>query len=252
MLQAIYTAVTGMKTQQENIAVIGNNMANINTVSFKSSRTDFADALYSQLKRSVESGDYQQRGAGVLFGASQRILMQGESLGTANPMDFMIDGPGYFTLAGTDGEPLYTRNGAFRVSVVDGAGFLVTADGYYVLGSDNRPVQVPDGSAEFSVDEAGNLSQNGVRFASLKISEFPNPAGLIDAGSNKYLASDASGQATAAGQMSVVRQGWLEGSNVDMSAEMVRLIRSQRAFSVLGSAIRTADEMEQQANSMMK
>lgn len=250
MLQSMYTALSGMRAQQNNMDIIGNNVANINTVSFKGARTDFADALYSQMNKPLESGTYLQQGSGLTVAAVQRDMLQGTTINTGNTLDFMVDGPGYFSLAGPGGQQYYSRDGSFKVSVENGAGYLVTAEGYRVLGTNNQPIKIAGGTSALTADSAGTLSMNGVPFAALKITAFTNPSGLTDVGGNKYVASAASGAVAPGGQ--AVRQGWLEGSNVDLAIEMSRLIRAQKAFSVLGTAVKTADEMESLANNISK
>jgi flagellar basal-body rod protein FlgG len=249
MMQSIYTALSGMSAQQYTMDVIGDNLANINTMAFKSGRADFADALYEQMQKPVGAGNYLQKGSGVLVNAVQRDNSMGEYVSTGSPLDFMLDGSGYFAVQGPQGA-CYTRDGSFKVSVKNGTNYLVTPDGDYVLGADNKPITVPGNADQISCDNKGNLSLGGTQFASLKIVSFANPSGLADMGSSKFLPTAASGAVTASTAM--VRQGWEEGSNVNMAAEMARLLVAQRAYSVLGNAVRTADEMDSEANSMSK
>jgi flagellar basal-body rod protein FlgG len=251
MIQSLYTAFAGMMSQQYNIDTIGNNIANINTTSFKGARVDFADALYQQMKKPIQSGTYLQQGSGMSVGAVQHNATAGVSEMTGNPADFMLNGPGYFTLQGANGQTFFTRDGSFKVSMENGKGYLVTAEGYSVLGADNKRIQIPGDANAVKADRAGNLTLDGKTFASLKITTFPNPSGLLNAGGNKYSYTVAAG-AAAQGTGTTVQQGWLEGSNVDLAEEMSRLMRAQKAYSVLGTAIRTADEMESLANSMAK
>lgn len=251
MLQSLYAALSGMTAQQNNIDTVANNIANINTAGFKSSRTEFADALYAQITRPVEAGAYLQNGSGARTGGTVRIMDPGTPVSTGLPLDFMLDGAGYFTLQGAQGQLYFTRDGSFKVSDEAGGSYLVSAEGYSVLGADNRRIRIPGDSSAVTADGAGNLYMNGAMFSSLKLTSFANPAGLASAGGNKYVATQASG-AAAAGGGTTVRQGALEWSNVDMAGEMARLMQAQRAYSVLGSVIRTADDMESQANNMSK
>jgi flagellar basal-body rod protein FlgG len=250
MLQALYNALSGMRGEQYNIDTIGNNVANINTVAFKGSRVDFADALYVQMNRPLEAGTYLQQGSGMLVNAIQRDMTTGMSMVTGIPTDFMLQGDGYFAIQGQQGA-CYTRDGSFKVSMENGSGYLVTAEGYYVLDTNNQRIKIPGNASAITSDISGNLYLNNNKFATLKVCTFPNPEGLLDAGGNKVLASAASGAAKVDTQP-MVMQGWLEGSNVDMATEMSRLLVAQRAYSVLGTAIRTADDMESLANSMYK
>lgn len=250
MIQSLYTAISGLRAEQTNIDTIANNVANINTAGFKSSRADFEDILYSLMKKPIESGDYLQSGNGANVGGIVKDLETGTTLNTGLPLDFMLDGDGYFTLQGTGGQLYFTRDGSFKVSVQNGTNYLVNAEGFYVLGANNQRIAIPGSAADVSADSAGTLSVNKAAFAALKITKFANPSGLAAAGGNRFVATDASGAATAGAGETAVRQGTLEGSNVDLALELTRLIRAQRAFSALGSAFRTADEMESQANTM--
>lgn len=249
MMQSVYMALSGMSAQQYAMDIIGNNLANINTMAYKSGRADFADALYQQMQRPVGAGNYLQKGSGVLVNAVQRDNSMGEYVSTGSPLDFMIDGAGYFAVQGPQGV-CYTRDGSCQVSVKNGTNYLVTSSGDYVLGTDNKPIAVPGDAEQVSCDSSGNLSLGGVRFASLKTVSFANPSGLSDAGANTYVPTAASGAATPAA--ATVRQGWQEGSNVNMAAEMARLLIAQRGYSILGDAIKTADEMDAGANSMSR
>jgi flagellar basal-body rod protein FlgG len=247
MLQAIYSALSGLLSEQYSIDVIGNNVANINTTAFKSGRADFADMYYQAMKRPREAGDYLRMGSGMHVGAVQHDLTTGAYVMTGNPLDFMLDGPGYFAVRGPQGV-LYTRDGSFKVSAEAGGNYLVTAEGYRVLGTNGLPVAIPADISQVSADSAGNLYYGAAPFAALRIVSFPNPEGLMDAGGNKLTQTVASGAPGASA--AILRQGWLEGSNVDLAGEMTRLMSAQKAYAVLGTAIRTADDMEAKANSM--
>lgn len=250
MLQALYNALSGMRAEQYNIDTIGNNVANINTVAYKSSRVDFADALYEQMRQTKEAGGYLQNGSGTYANAVQKDMSAGTSEPTGITTDFMLQGDGYFTVQGPAGV-CYTRDGSFKVAVQNGTGYLVTADGSYVLDASNQRIRIPGDASAITADTAGGLYMNGRKFATMKICTFPNPQGLMSAGNNKLTPTVASGAARAAAQP-MVTQGWLEGSNVDIASEMTRLLVAQRAYSVLGTAVKTADEMESLANSMYK
>lgn len=249
MIQAIHTAAAGLSAQQTNIDTIGNNIANISTTSFKSSRVSFADALYEQMKKPLEAGDYLQQGNGSLPFAI-RLNTQGIPVSTGSALDFMLSGGGYFAVAGPQGE-LYTRDGSFAAAAYGGSTYLVTAEGYPVLNAQNQAVEITGDISQLSVDGEGNVRVGNAPMGRLKIVEFTNPEGLLSEGNSKFAATEASGAAGAAAD-TTVRQGALEGSNVNLAVELTRLMRAQRAFAVLGSAIRTADEMEQLSNAVSK
>ena len=245
MIQSLYTAATAMASQQFNIDTIANNISNINTNGYKSNRADFADALYAQMDRTIQSQANQLRGHGMLIGAVQRINSAGVAIYSGSLMDMMISGDGYFTVEDAKGNRFFTRNGAFSMSTENGNNYLTTGDGSYVLDSNNRRIGL-NGTTEIAVDDVGNIMQNGASVARLGIVSFANPSGLQNVGGDRYTATAASGAVAAAS--GTVMQGYQEGSNVDLTEEMTRLIRAQKAYSILSKAISTADQMASVAN----
>lgn len=245
MIQALYSAATAMTAQQTNIDNIANNIANLNTVGFKSSRADFADALYGQMTHTIQSQNNQLLGHGATVQALHRDLTNGAMISTGATLDMMIDGDGYFTVSDGAGGKLYTRDGAFAASEQNGTTYLTTGDGHYVLDTTGARIALPQGTDGLTVDSAGTLTQGGSVIATLGVVTFANPAGLQSVGSNRFAATAASGaQAPSAAG---VLQGYQEGSNVDLAQEMTRLIRAQKAYSILARAISTADSMESTA-----
>src|SRR5437868_7068294 len=136
VLSSLYTGVSGLSAQGEALGVIGDNIANANTVGFKASRAEFQDIVAKSLK-GILGGN--QIGRGVKIGAVNPILTQGNVDATEKSTDLAIAGDGYFCLRGTDGES-YTRDGSFHF---DKDGYLVT--------NDNQKVQ------GFDADEKGNI-----------------------------------------------------------------------------------------------
>jgi flagellar basal-body rod protein FlgG len=253
MVQATFSAKSALVAQQNRLDVIANNIANIDTTGFRSSRVDFKDTLYNTIKRTdeMENDANLQRGSGVRVSATTLSMENGTPVGTGISLDFCIGGSGFFTLKAPDGGKLYTRDGIFGVSTEGGARYLVNAQGYYVLDKSGNRITIPAGAdtSAISCAEDGTLSLNGTAFSSLGISEFPNPVGLEAAGGNNFRATDASGTATASKDASVM-QGFYESSNVDLASEMTRLIRAQKAFSFAARALTTADEMDAMANNL--
>lgn len=127
VLSSLYTGVSGLAAQGEALGVIGDNIANANTVGFKASRAEFQDIVAKSLK-GILGGN--QIGRGVKIGAVNPILVQGNVDATEKVTDLAIAGDGYFTLKGSDGES-FTRDGSFRF---DKEGYLVTNDYQRVQG----------------------------------------------------------------------------------------------------------------------
>ncbi|WP_374075552.1 flagellar hook protein FlgE [Bdellovibrio bacteriovorus] len=161
ILSSLYTGVSGMTAQGEALGVIGDNIANANTVGFKASRAEFQDIISKNLK-GILGGN--QIGRGVKIGAVNPILTQGNIDATEKVTDLAISGDGYFKVKGSDGES-YTRDGSFHF---DREGYLVT--------NDNQKVQ------GFATDEKGNIVN--------KMTDIKFPRALIPAKATKELKLD--------------------------------------------------------------
>lgn len=248
MIQSIYTAATGLDGQQTRLDAIASNLANVNTTGYRSQEVTFQDAMYSAMKNPAGAGGSLQEGCGVLVGATARDNAPGKLTETEQPLDFAIDGDGYFCLENGSGEKLYTRNGAFSVSHEGGGNYLVSAQGYYVLDSAGARIQLPKETEEPRVSADGSfLDASGAAGQRLGVYTFSNEEGLEAAGNSAFRETGVSGAAHPAGGYEV-RQRTLESSNVDLAREMTLMIRSQRALSLASRALQTADEMEGLAN----
>lgn len=161
ILSSLYTGVSGMTAQGEALGVIGDNIANANTIGFKASRAEFQDIISKNLK-GILGGN--QIGRGVKIGAVNPILSQGNVDATEKVTDLAISGDGYFKVKGTDGES-FTRDGSFHF---DREGYLVTNDNQRVQG--------------FSTDEKGNVVN--------KMVDIKFPRALIPAKATKELKLD--------------------------------------------------------------
>src|ERR1700749_2811247 len=136
-MRALSIASTGMLAQQTNVEVIANNLANMNTTSFKEQRAEFTDLLYQNIQtpgaQTSDQGTYApsgiQLGAGVKTAAVYRITTQGDLTNTNNPYDVAVEGPGFFRIQQADGTDAYTRAGNFGLSP---QGQLVTQGGLVV------------------------------------------------------------------------------------------------------------------------
>ncbi len=245
MLQSLYTASSGLKIQQQNIDQIANNISNINTTGFKASRMDFKEAIYQAMK---EGENNLQRGHGALIDATVRLFVQGTIVDTGRTLDLAINGNGFFAVDGSNGEVLFTRDGIFDVTELNGNQYLVTKDGNFVLDANFERITVNCAPEEIKINSMGEISANGEVVATLGLFEFSNVNGLEAAGSNKYVATANSGEPIASN--STVKQGAYEASSVDMATEITRLIKAQKAYSVISRVISTSDEMQSMANNI--
>jgi len=262
MFKALFTSASGLQCQQAYIDTIANNLANVNTNGFKASQLNFQDLLYDhQVMPGTEATEgYQvptglEIGSGVRIVSSAKLFRQGELEQTGRELDLSIQGPGFFRVQQADGTIAYTRDGAFGL---DGQRRIVTPDGRPL--ADN--ITIPSNATTIIVASDGRVyatigsSTEQQAVGAITLASFANPAGLKSIGDNLYVETVASGAATTntPGQngVGVIRQGYLERSNVDVVSELVRLITAQRAYEVNTKAIRIADEMLQQSNALVR
>jgi len=258
MYEALSIAASGLKNQQRRLDTIAHNVANANTNSYKSSRLDFKDALYTAgitpgPARTPEGN--QQKGHGLMVAGIAKDYRTGNLQTTDRPLDIAIEGEGFFELGDYFGGLVYTRNGSFHLSVEEDGNFLASAEGLYVHDTEGERINVPFGTHEVNVGIDGTIyfmaDNEIIGTATLGIYTFRNITGLLSEGNSNYSESVASGERRPAEGVKVW-QGVLEGSNVNLAEEMTRLIRTQRAFSLASRALTTADEMEGIANNMKR
>jgi len=257
MYEAMMIAATGLKNQQSRLDTIANNVANVNSAAFKAARLDFKDALYTAgivpaKPRSPEGN--QQKGHGVMVAGIAKDFSVGNMQTTERPLDAAIEGEGFFELGDGSGKIVYTRNGAFNMSSEDGGNFLVNGDGLYVHDAGGNKISVPYGTDTININIDGSVTF--VAFeeettVQLGVYTFRNITGLLSMGNGTYSESAASGEKLPAAGVAI-RQGAIEGSNVNLAEEMTRLIRTQRTFQLSSRALTTADEMEGIANNMKR
>lgn len=263
-MRALYSAATGMKSLQMSIDTISNNLANVNTTGYKKQRLEFKDLLYEKLASGTTSDGAGapvslEMGQGVMPSATMRSFSQGNFQQTENNLDVAIDGDGFFAIRDVNEDINYTKDGAFKISVVDGTNFLSTSDGLFVQG-DGGDIELGEDIAEINIDSSGLITvlRNGEteveEVGTLQLFTFANPAGLESLGANLYGITEASGEAIEndEGSAGNVIQGYLEGSNVQVVEEMIAMITAQRAYETNSKTIQTADEMLQQANGLKR
>ncbi|MCL2002663.1 MAG: flagellar hook-basal body protein [Oscillospiraceae bacterium] len=263
MFQPLHTGRLGLTGQQRNVDVIGNNIANINTTGYKKSRLDFQDNLYTRMFNKVDNGPHMnlQRGTGIRPYQTARILEQGALQSTGRPLDFALEGPGFFIVENPNpmdeedylDEFLYTRSGTFYISVEDTENYLVDAFGRYVLDESEMRISIPNPDA-LQADASGllfmlNDAGETVEIARLGIADFVNPGGLNAVGEGTFAQTVNSGDILEDIPVAV-QQGFVEASNVDLAEEMTRMIRAQRAYQIAARCVSTADQMMQVANAI--
>ncbi len=270
MMRALWTAASGMNAQQTCVDTISNNLANINTTGYKKQTTEFKSLLYQtiQEKQTDSEGNPKpvaaQVGLGVRTAAITSQFTQGSMTATDNVLDFAIDGHGFFMVQMEDGSIGYTRNGRFQVAIGEDGLTLADSEGHPVLDDTGSPIVIPQGmtSDKLIVDSTGlinypdannNAASTGIQIG---IAQFTNPAGLEKMSGSILKNTDASGEAVIESQggnisgRSLIRQGYIEASNVQAVDEMVGLIVAQRAYEMNSKAITASDTMLQQANNL--
>ncbi|MGY6277662.1 flagellar basal-body rod protein FlgG [Methylomonas sp. MgM2] len=251
--RALWVAKTGLDAQQTRMAVISNNLANVNTTGFKKSRPLFEDLIYqnirqvgSQTTQNTELPTGLQLGTGVRTVATEKIHSQGNVQQTENPLDIAINGRGFIQILMPNGDIHYTRNGSLKL---DSTGQIVTAGGLIL----EPNITIPQDATSISIGRDGsvNVVQPGSAAATsvgqLQLVDFINPTGLEPVGENFFRESVASGPpiigTPGEDEFGYVMQGALETSNVNVVEELVNMIETQRAYEMNSKAISTTDEM---------
>lgn len=255
MIRALSIAKTGLDAQQTQLDVIANNLANVSTSGFKKSRAVFEDLMYQTLRQPGAQSTQQtqlptglQIGTGVRPVATERIFTQGNMQQTGNVLDLAINGQGFFQVLMPDGSTGYSRDGSFHQ---DAQGQLVTSSGYTL----QPAVTIPANAQSITIGNDGTISvtqpnsPNATQVGTIQLANFINPPGLEAKGENLYVETAASGAPTTnvpgSNGVGVVRQGYVETSNVNVVEELVNMIATQRAYEINSKAITTADQMLQ-------
>src|SRR3954453_17078424 len=216
MIKGIYTAAAGLATATLRLGVVSNNVANAATPGYKQDR--LPDEVGKALDLSKYAVDAQGRPIGSItlgpkVGVSELDLDSGPMQETANPLDLAIAGNAFFGVQTADGQTRYTRDGGFST---DADGTLRTRNGSAVLSDAGQPIQLPEGDVAVAAD--GTVLVNEAPVAKLQIVEFAPGDQLNKVGNGQFELATGTPQPAAGSQ---VYQGYLEGSNVDMTESMV-------------------------------
>ncbi|MGZ8161913.1 MAG: flagellar basal-body rod protein FlgG [Methylobacter sp.] len=251
--RALWVAKSGLDAQQTRMAVIANNLANVNTTGFKKSRAIFEDLVYQNI-RQVGAQSTQntqlptglQLGTGVRTVATEKLHTQGNIQQTENSLDIAINGRGFLQILMPNGDINYTRDGSLKL---DSTGQLVTSGGLTLEPS----LTVPDDAISITIGRDGTVSvlQPGsaapVEVGQIQTADFINPTGLEPIGENLFRESVSSGPpilgTPGEQEFGPLLQGSLETSNVNVVEELVNMIETQRAYEMNSKAISTTDQM---------
>lgn len=256
MNTALWAAKTGLDAQQTQMAVIANNLSNVNTTGYKTSRGVFEDLYYQNISQVGGSTSQQtlsptgmNLGTGVQVVATEKLYTQGSLNQTGNSLDLAINGRGFFQVLMPDGTLAYTRDGSFQTNMT---GQVVTASGYLL----QPAISIPQGTQSITVGNDGTVSvlvagqAAPTTVGTVQLADFVNEPGLQPLGQNLLVPSASSGAALTStpgtAGMGVLQQGATEASNVDVVAEMVNMIETQRAYEMDSKAIQSTDQMLQE------
>ncbi|QHT60701.1 flagellar hook-basal body complex protein [Paenibacillus lycopersici] len=267
MLRSMYSGVSGMRGFQTKLDVIGNNIANVNTVGFKAGRVMFKDILSQTVSGVTRPEDgttggvnAKQVGLGVAIAAIDTVHTPGSAMTTNVPTDVRIDGDGFFAVSpdGDGGSPYLTRAGNFTM---DATGQLVNGDGMFVLDNGGAPIVMdPEAVKSFTISQDGSIIGVGPDgtsevVAQLGVVKVTNPGGLEKIGGNLYRMTQnanvdgaveySTANDTEAGTGAII-SGQLEMSNVDLTSEFTEMIVAQRGFQANSRIITTSDEILQE------
>jgi len=252
---ALWAAKTGLDAQNTRMAVISQNLANVNTTGYKAGRAAFQDLMYQNI-RQVGSQSTQNTqfptgltlGTGVRIVATEKDYTQGSVNQTGNALDVAISGRGFLQITQPDGTIAYTRDGTFSL---DNQGNVVTATGQPLLPA----INVPAGTQSVTIGTDGTVTAvsqtnpKGTSIGQIQLADFINEEGLQPIGGNLLVESASSGspQVGTAGTngLGTLQQNTLETSNVNSVTELVNMIECQRSYEMNSKAISTTDQMLQ-------
>lgn len=264
MFRALTTGALGMSAQQKSVDNIANNLANVGTTGFKRSTVAFQDLFYENVASSKHgsaanrvSNDAPdlQIGHGARAVSTIRNFTQGSISETGNALDLAISGSGFFQVEMPDGSIGYTRDGNFSR---DSTGMLVNNSGLPLADQ----IEIPEDAVGVNISQDGMVTAQmagdgaAIDLGQIELAKFVNPGGLEALGDNLFGETEASGMpfygTPGMESFGVMRQGFLEQSNVDIVNEMVQLIEAQRAYETNSKMVQTAEDMMSMTNQIKR
>jgi flagellar basal-body rod protein FlgG len=254
MNPAMWIAKTGVQAQDTKLQAIANNLANVNTVGFKRDRVVFEDLFYQVDKQpgaqtadnTVSNGVQLGNGVGIV--GTQKVFTNGSIQTTSQSLDVAISGNGFLQVRRPDGTPAFTRAGQLQV---DPNGVLVNAQGLPLV----PQITIPNNALSVTIGANGAVSASvpgavaPTELGQLTLTTFVNPAGLQALGDNLFAETGASGNPNEGkpgdAAFGTLKQGALEGSNVQVVEEMVDMIAAQRTYEMNTKVLSAADNMLQ-------
>jgi flagellar basal-body rod protein FlgG len=238
MLEGLYSAASGMEAQQNQFDAISNDMANLDTPGYQSTVVGFHDLLYSN----GAYGSTVPTGAGSASAIVGRDQSQGAIQTTNRQLDVAIQGQGYLEVRRPDGSIGLTRNGRLELNTKRQ---LTNQEGMLV----QPPITIPAGVStdEITIAANGTVQAAGKSVGKISLVDVPAPDGLVADGDSVFSATAASGAIKTA-KSATLQQGALEGSNVDMGAEMAKMMTAQKEYEMSSQAVQYQSQMLSIAN----
>ncbi|MEW6649222.1 MAG: flagellar hook-basal body protein [Chloroflexota bacterium] len=241
MIKGMYSAVSAMIMNAARQQVLAHNVANIETPGFKQVLTLAEDwlqtpVLYSpgNLLQNRHVQNIGLLGLGTELGAQTTDFTQGGLQVTQNPLDFAIEGEGFFRVRTPQGDR-YTRDGRF---IRDAQNNLVTVDGNFVLSEGGQPIRLPDG--QVAITPNGALMVNGAQVARFGLARFEDAQAELERSEGNLYSGPA--QPTGQGEVRVA-QGMLEMSNANPTQLMTQLVEVGRAYEAALKMVQNQDEL---------
>ncbi|MDX2198357.1 MAG: flagellar hook-basal body protein [Phycisphaerae bacterium] len=239
MIYGLYQSAAGMMVNEYKQDVLSNNMANADTIGFKRDLTVFAERIPAAMARLREGETPDILSAltgGVWLGQTATDFSEGPHQFTDNPLDAALDGPGFFAVAGPDGEPQFTRDGRFMVNV---AGQLVSAnDGAPALGIGGGPIFANPQGGRVEFDQFGRVLQKNNVIGQLWLADFADYSRLQKAGDQRFAAVGMEPGAASAR----LQPRYIEGSSVQAVPNLTEMMLSSRAYQLNARMIQIQDE----------
>lgn len=253
MIDALYIATAGLKSQQTQIDTLSNNISNMQTPGYKSQRVAFGDVAVISPEQVQAGMSPESAGAGSQILSTSAVFSQGAMQQTNKMWDLAIQGEGFLEVVDGNGNHLYTRAGQLHV---DTEGYLATSAGDRLA----QDIQIPPDATNVQVNQGGQIyatlggTQTQSLLGQIELSTFPSPEGLQSVGSNNFAPTQASGDPSVGKPnedgVGAVMQGMLEGSNVDMVSEMSTLVIAQRAYQLNARVLQAADQILDTINNL--
>ncbi len=242
MLQGYYSAASGMNAALQNQDILAQNLAHAPVPGYRRQGLSFAAFIMQGSTTTSARPATPLHGAKVAQNASN--FLPGPIQHTGNPLECALQGDGFFVLDGPNG-PLYTRNGQFQINA---EGQLVSHSGYPVSGV-NGSLSVPQNAANILIAQDGTVMADTTTIGQLRLASFADPHQLVRAGTTLFQAPNGVDPQAFTGS---VRQGYREGSNVQVVQEMVQMIAGMRQYEAAAKAMRSlSDAMQQRINGQM-